>query len=132
MTLESVTRFVFDNIGSQLSTTKIANTMTSAGRKIDPKTVGKYLKALLDGMMIYQAKRYNIKGKQYLKTLEKYYVVDILKLSGYKNNAYSRLFVKQRRLKQKSHKKTDGARANLPDMSSVFLLLNDNVNKGFC
>ncbi len=77
MMLESVTRFVFDNIGSQLSTTKIANTMTSAGRKIDPKTVEKYLKALLDSMMIYQAKRYNIKGKQYLKTLEKYYVVDI-------------------------------------------------------
>ncbi|MCI9085673.1 MAG: ATP-binding protein [Clostridia bacterium] len=77
MMLESVTRFIFDNIGSQLSTTKIANTMTSAGRKIDPKTVEKYLKALLDSMMIYQAKRYNIKGKQYLKTLEKYYVVDI-------------------------------------------------------
>lgn len=77
MMLESVTRFIFDNIGSQLSTTKIAKTMTSAGRKIDPKTVEKYLKALLDGMMIYQAKRYNIKGKQYLKTLEKYYVVDI-------------------------------------------------------
>ncbi len=77
MMLESVTRFVFDNIGSQLSTTKIANTMTSAGRKNDPKTVEKYLKALLDSMMIYQAKRYNIKGKQYLKTLEKYYVVDI-------------------------------------------------------
>ncbi|MCI8980664.1 MAG: ATP-binding protein, partial [Clostridia bacterium] len=36
-----------------------------------------YLKALLDSMMIYQAKRYNIKGKRYLKTLEKYYVVDI-------------------------------------------------------
>ncbi len=77
MMLESVTRFIFDNIGSQLSTTKIAKTMTSAGRKIDPKTVEKYLKALLDSMMIYQAKRYNIKGKQYLKTLEKYYVVDI-------------------------------------------------------
>lgn len=77
MMLESVTRFIFDNIGSQLSTTKIAKTMTSAGRKIDPKTVEKYLKALLDSMMIYQAKRYNIKGKKYLKTLEKYYVVDI-------------------------------------------------------
>ena len=77
MMLESVTRFIFDNIGSQLSTTKIAKTMTSAGRKIDPKTVEKYLKALLDSMIIYQAKRYNIKGKQYLKTLEKYYVVDI-------------------------------------------------------
>lgn len=77
MMLESVVRFVFDNIGNQLSIAKIANTMTSDGRKIDQKTVEKYIKALMDSMMIYQAKRYNIKGKQYLKTLEKYYVVDI-------------------------------------------------------
>lgn len=77
MMLESITRFVFDSIGSPLSTKKIADTMTSAGRKIDVKTVEKYLKALMDSFVIYQAKRYNIKGKQYLKTLEKYYVVDI-------------------------------------------------------
>ena len=77
MMLESVVRFVFDNIGNQLSTTKIANTMTSAGRKIDSKTVEKYMSALIDSLMIYQAKRYNIKGKQYLKTLNKYYAVDI-------------------------------------------------------
>ncbi|MCH5185675.1 MAG: ATP-binding protein [Oscillospiraceae bacterium] len=77
MMLESVVKFVFDNIGSRLSITKIANTMTSAGRKIDSKTVEKYLKALIDSMIIYRAKRYNIKGKQYLKTLEKYYVADI-------------------------------------------------------
>ena len=77
MMLESITRFVFDSIGSPLSTKKIADTMTSAGRKIDVKTVEKYLKALMSSFVIYQAKRYNIKGKQYLKTLEKYYVVDI-------------------------------------------------------
>jgi len=75
--LESVARFVFDNIGSPLSTKKIADTMTSAGRKIDVKTVEKYLTALMESFIVYQAKRYNIKGKQYLKTLEKYYVVDI-------------------------------------------------------
>ena len=77
MMLESITSFVFDSIGSPLSTKKIADTMTSAGRKIDVKTVEKYLKALMSSFVIYQAKRYNIKGKQYLKTLEKYYVVDI-------------------------------------------------------
>ena len=77
MMLESVVKFVFDNIGNQLSITKIANTMTSAGRKINPKTIEKYLSGLLDSMMIYKAGRYNIKGRQYLKTLEKYYVVDI-------------------------------------------------------
>lgn len=77
MMLESVTRFIFDNIGNSLSTKKIADTMTSDGRKIDVKTVEKYIGALKESYIIYQAKRYNIKGKQYLKTLDKYYVVDI-------------------------------------------------------
>lgn len=77
MMLESVTRFVFDNIGNSLSTKKIADTMTSDGRKIDVKTVEKYIEALKESFIVYQAKRYNIKGKQYLKTLDKYYVVDI-------------------------------------------------------
>lgn len=49
--------------------------MTSSGRKIDVKTVEKYVDALMESFIVYQAKRYNIKGKQYLKTLEKYYVV---------------------------------------------------------
>lgn len=77
MMLESVAKFVFDNIGSLLSTRKIANTMTSDGRKIDQKTVEKYIKGLTDSLMLYRANRYNIKGKQYLATLEKYYVADI-------------------------------------------------------
>ncbi len=77
MMLESVTRFVFDSIGSQLSTKRIADTMTSSGRKIDVKTVERYLEGLMESYIIYQAKRYNIRGKQHLKTLEKYYVVDI-------------------------------------------------------
>lgn len=77
MMLESVIRFIFDNIGNQLSTKKIADTMTSEGRKIDVKTVEKYIDSLMESFILYRASRYNIKGKQYLKTLEKYYVVDI-------------------------------------------------------
>ena len=77
MMLKSILRFLFDNIGNPLSSKKIADTMTSAGRKIDTKTVEKYLSAFMESYVIYQATRYNIKGKQYLKTLEKYYVVDI-------------------------------------------------------
>ncbi len=77
MMLESVSRFMFDNIGSLLSSARIANTMTSMGRKIDQKTVEKYLKGLTDSLVAYQAKRYSIKGKQHLATLEKYYVADI-------------------------------------------------------
>lgn len=77
MMLENVMRFAFDNIGNILSTKRIADTMTSNGHKIDVKTVEKYLSALIESFVLYQAKRYNIKGKQYLKTLEKYYVVDM-------------------------------------------------------
>lgn len=77
MMLESVARYVFDNIGNPVSTKKIADTMTSDGRKIDIRTVEKYVEALLESFVVYQAKRYNVKGKQYLKTLEKYYVVDV-------------------------------------------------------
>jgi len=77
MMLESVVRFAFDNIGNLLSTKKIADTMTSAGRKIDVKTVEKYLNALTESYILYQAKRYNVRGKQYLKTQDKYYAVDV-------------------------------------------------------
>ena len=75
--LESVIRFVFDNIGSSLSSKRIADTMTSSGRKIDVKTVEKYIKALQQSFIIYEAKRYDVKGKEYLKLMEKYYAVDI-------------------------------------------------------
>lgn len=77
MMLESIVRFVFDNIGNPLSSKKIADTMTSEGRKIDVKTVEKYLNSLLESFIAYRATRFNIKGKQHLKTLEKYYIVDI-------------------------------------------------------
>ena len=77
MKLESVAKFVFSSIGSLLSTSKIANTMTSGGRKIDQKTVEKYLRGLTESLIVYQANRYSIKGKQHLATLEKYYVADI-------------------------------------------------------
>ena len=77
MMLQSVLKFIFDNVGNPFSTKKIADTMTSDGRKIDSKTIEKYLTALKESYVIYQAKRFDIKGKQYLKTLDKYYVVDI-------------------------------------------------------
>ena len=77
MMLESVVRYVFDNIGNITSTKKISDTMTSDGRKIDVKTVEKYLAGLQESFVVYQAKRYDVKGKNYLKTLDKYYVADI-------------------------------------------------------
>lgn len=77
MMLESIVAFVMDNIGNTLSSKKIADTMTSSGRKIDVKTVEKYLSALQESFIIYKAGRYNIKGRQLLKTMEKYYLVDV-------------------------------------------------------
>ncbi|MGN0077383.1 MAG: ATP-binding protein [Coriobacteriales bacterium] len=77
MMLESVLRFVFDSIGSRLSTKKIADTLSSMGRKIDTRTVERYLSACIDSYILYRAPRFDVKGKQHLKTLEKYYAADI-------------------------------------------------------
>ena len=75
--LKSITQFLFDNIGSELSSKKIADTLISNNRKSDPKTVEKYVSALEESFIVYNTERYNIKGKEYLKSLEKYYVADI-------------------------------------------------------
>jgi predicted AAA+ superfamily ATPase len=77
MQLESVLNFIYDNIANLVSTKSIADTMTSNGRKIDVKTVEKYLSAFTSSFVAYSCGRYDIKGKQHLKTLEKYYAVDI-------------------------------------------------------
>ena len=75
--LRSVLRFLFDNIGNPLSSKKIADTMTSDGRKIDVKTVEKYIEALMESYVIYQANRYNVKGRKYIGTPVKYYFEDV-------------------------------------------------------
>jgi predicted AAA+ superfamily ATPase len=75
--LDSVSRFVFDNIGSLTSIKKIADTMVSSGRKISVPAVESYLRSLVDSFMIYRAKRYDVKGKRQLVINDKYYVVDI-------------------------------------------------------
>lgn len=75
--LESVIRFMFDNIGSIVSIKKISDTMTSQGRKISTHTVENYLSALCDSYILNKVSRFDIKGKQYLKTGEKYYITDI-------------------------------------------------------
>lgn len=73
---KSILRFIIDNIGSTISSKKISDTLTSDGRKVDAKTVEKYINAMMESYILYQVKRYDIKGKQYLKSQEKYYVVD--------------------------------------------------------
>ena len=75
--LRSVANFAMDNIGNLVSTNNIANTMISDGRDINVRTVKKYLEGLTESYFLYKATRYDIKGKQYLKTGEKYYVSDL-------------------------------------------------------
>ncbi len=74
---KSILRFIIDNIGSTISSKKISDTLTSDGRKVDAKTVEKYINAMIESYILYQVKRYDIKGKQYLKSQEKYYIVDV-------------------------------------------------------
>jgi len=74
--LESVVKFLCSNIGSPVSTKRISDTINSSGRKISVNTVETYVRALADSFIFYKADRYDIKGKQHLKTLGKYYLVD--------------------------------------------------------
>ncbi len=74
--LESVIRFLVDNTGNIVSSKKIADSLTSCGRKTTSATVENYIRALEESFILYRADRYDVKGKQYLKSLEKYYVVD--------------------------------------------------------
>lgn len=75
--LKSVATFALDNIGNLLSSNNIANTITSDGRSINVRTVEKYLEGFIESFFLYKASRYDVKGKQYLKTGEKYYVSDL-------------------------------------------------------
>ncbi len=75
--LKSVSLFALDNIAKLLSINNIANTMTSDGRNINVRTVEKYLEGFVESFFLYKVGRYDIKGKQYLKTGEKYYVSDL-------------------------------------------------------
>lgn len=75
--LGDIFRFLLDNIGNIVSSKKIADSLTSYGRKTSSLTVENYLSALSEAFIIYKAERYDIKGKQYLKSLSKYYAVDL-------------------------------------------------------
>lgn len=75
--LKSVIRFLFDNIGNTCSAKKIADAMTSAGRKISNHTVENYLEGLTDSLLLYRVGRFDIKGKEHLRLLDKYYLADV-------------------------------------------------------
>lgn len=75
--LRTVTRFMFNNIGNCLSIKKIADTLTSDGRSISVHTVESYLESLVESYVFNKVSRFDIKGKQYLQSGEKYYATDV-------------------------------------------------------
>ncbi|MDR1811607.1 MAG: ATP-binding protein [Candidatus Fibromonas sp.] len=75
--LERILKFMADNIGKETSANNISKAMTADGVKINERTVESYLKAFCDSHILYRADRYDVKGKKLLKTLNKYYMVDV-------------------------------------------------------
>ena len=74
--LKRIVRFIFDNIGNPLSVNRITGTLKAEGITIAGKTIDAYINALCETLLVYHATRYDIKGRNYLKTLGKYYIAD--------------------------------------------------------
>ena len=90
--LERVVKFVFDNVGSKFSAKNVADYFKSQQRKIDLNTVYNYLNALQTAFIIDRIPRYDIKGKEILKTYGKYFAGDpaiIYAVLGYKDRQIS-------------------------------------------
>lgn len=75
--LRRVIKFMASCIGSEISIKKISDTITSDGMKIQPQTVENYIDGFKNAHVLYQADRYDVKGKKMLKTLNKFYLVDM-------------------------------------------------------
>jgi predicted AAA+ superfamily ATPase len=74
--LERIVRFTFDNVGRAFSATSIANYLKSERRNIDNETVYSYLEKLESAYILHRCSRYDLQGKEILKTQEKFYVCD--------------------------------------------------------
>jgi predicted AAA+ superfamily ATPase len=75
-TLRDVVAFMLDNIGNLTTPKKIADTLASSGRRVAPETVTGYLAGLTESYVLYEARRYDIRGKRLLDNTAKYYAVD--------------------------------------------------------
>ena len=78
---QEVVDFLIDSVGSNVSAGNIAKVLTANKKKIDNKTVSRYINTLVEAYLFYKVSRYDIKGKQHLATQEKYYLVDL----GFRN-----------------------------------------------
>ncbi len=75
--LERITRYLYDNIGNRTIIKTITDNIEGLEKNSSYNTISNYINALLDSYLIFRANRYDIKGKEYLKTQEKYYAIDI-------------------------------------------------------
>lgn len=126
-----VVNFLIDSIGSSVSAGNIAKVLTANKKKIDNKTVSKYIDTLVEAYLFYKVNRYDIKGKQHLATQEKYYLVDL----GFRNALLGKELVSDAghllenviylELKRRNHQVWIGKTNNL----EVDFIVRDN--KGF-
>ena len=77
----NVADFMADNVGNMVSPNSIANVLTSENKSIDSRTVENYLRYLVDSYVLYEAKRFDVKGKSILRTRSKFYLSDL----GFRN-----------------------------------------------
>lgn len=84
--LKSMISFLADNVGQLVNASKIVNTLKNEGIETTIHTVNRYLDLLENGYLFYRAKQYDIRGREYLRTNGKYFIVD----SGLRRNAVGR------------------------------------------